>query len=110
MRRAPESRDRIPPRGTMGPPRAKGSVAELDVPVGEVDEVPPAFMELAVEGDVDEGAPLRPLGLADEAHAGFVRQAVAFARIARDAGADDIFPAGEAALIPRDDVVEVQVP
>ena len=62
---------------TDGVRSAQRSIAQLDVPVGEIDEVPPALVKLAVKGDVHEGAPFRPHGLADQTHARLVRQAVA---------------------------------
>ncbi len=45
-------------RNALGP---GDSVAQLDVPVGEIDKMPPALVRLAAEGNVDERSPLRPL-------------------------------------------------
>lgn len=42
-------------------------------------------------------------------HVDVVKKAVALPRVARDAGANDVFPSGQAAFIARDDVVEVEV-
>src|SRR4051812_24003287 len=72
--------------------------------------MPPALVELAIKGDVDKRPPFRPLWLANQAHAGLVRQAVALPRIARNAGADDILPVREPALVAWDHVVQIQVP
>ena len=63
--------------------------------------------DLRVEGDVDERPPLRTLRFADQSHAGLMRQPVAFARVAGNARADDVFPGGGAAAVARDHVVEV---
>ncbi len=82
---------------------------KFDVPVGEVDEVPPALLWLGVEGDVQEGLPPGALRLAAQAHSGLVRQAVGFLCVATNAGAHNVFPVGLAAAIARDDVVQVQV-
>jgi hypothetical protein len=64
---------------------------------------------LDAEGDLDEGTPFGALGFADEMHAGFLRGAVGFAGVARDARANDVFPSGGAAAIARDNVVEIEV-
>lgn len=69
----------------------------------------PAIVLLAAESEMDEGTPFRPLRFGDQVHLGLVRQLVAFASIARDAGANDIFPSGQAAAVARDDVIEIQV-
>ena len=54
----------------------------------------PAFVLVQAQVDLDEGTPLGPLGLADEVHAGFLRRVIGLARVAGDAGADDVFPSG----------------
>ena len=69
----------------------------------------PAIMLVQAEIDLDERTPFRALRFADEMHAGLERRAVAFERIALDAGADDVFPGGRAAAVARDDVIEIQV-
>jgi len=69
----------------------------------------PAVVVLEPEVDLDEGTPLGPLRLADEMHPRFVRRPVGFARITRDAGADNIFPRRRATPIARNDVVEIQI-
>src|SRR4051812_21483112 len=63
----------------------------------------------AGEGNVDERAPFRALGLAQKLHAGFVRQAITLAAVARNARAHDVFPRRLAAPIPREDVIEIQI-
>ena len=40
---------------------------------------------------------------------GFLRRAVGLARVAGDAGADDVFPRRRAAAVAGDDVVEIQI-
>ena len=84
-------------------------LTEFHVPVRQVDEVPPAFLWLGIEGDVQEGLPAGALRLAAQAHPRFVRQAVGFLRVAADAGADDVFPIRFAPAVARDDVVQVQI-
>ena len=53
--------------------------------------------------------PARLARLPDQVHAGLLRGAVGLARVARDAGADDILPRGRAVVLPRHHVVEIQV-
>ncbi len=96
--------------GWLGDTALRSSVfAEFDVPVGGVDEVFPAFVEGGPEGEMDEGAPLWAFGFFDEAHSGLGWGAVGLAGVAGDAGADDIFPTGSAAVVSRHDVIEVEV-
>ena len=83
--------------------------AQLDVPVGEVNEVFPTVVLLQAEADLHERAPFRALGFAHEIHAGLVRRAVGLARVALDARAHDVFPSRRPAAIARDDVVQVQI-
>jgi hypothetical protein len=83
--------------------------AEFDVPVGEVEEVFPAVVVRTAEIDLHEWAPLRTLRLADQMHPGFEWGAVRLARVALDAGANNILPGRWTAAIARNDMVEVQV-
>src|SRR5438093_12686715 len=83
-------------------------IAQLDVPVGEIDKVPPAFMLRRRKCDMHERAPLRPLRLANQTHVGFLRQPVAFARVTLDARANYIFPRRRPASIARHDMIEIQ--
>lgn len=69
----------------------------------------PAFVMPMRKADVDEGPPLRTLGLANELHAGLVRQAVALAGVAGDARAHDVFPSRLPAPVARQDMVEVEI-
>lgn len=84
-------------------------IPQLDVPVGEIDEVAPAVVGLGVAGQMDKGSPLRFHRLADEFHAGFVRQAVALARVARDARTNDVFPCRLSAAIAGQHVIKIQI-
>src|SRR5688572_6234492 len=81
--------------------------AEFDVPIGQIEEMLPAIVVLSAEIDLDERTPLRPLGLANEMHAGFGRSTVGFAGVTTNAGAHDVFPSGGAAAIAWHDVVEI---
>ena len=85
------------------------SIAQLDIPVREVEKVPPAIVQLAVESDVDERPPLRTHGPLNEVHPDLMREPVALSRVTRDARADDVFPSRRAAFVARDDVIKIQV-
>src|SRR5665213_3184552 len=61
------------------------------------------------EIDLDERAPLRPLGFAHQMNARFLRRAIGLLRVAADARAHDVFPSRRSAAIARDDMVEIQV-
>src|ERR1039457_6964855 len=51
-------------------------LAQLDIPVGEVNEVFPTVVPVQGEVDLDERSPLGPLGFADEMQVGLLRRAV----------------------------------
>ncbi len=57
--------------------------------------------------DVDERAPLRPLRFPNQMHVRFLRKPVAFARITRNARANDIFPCRHPAPVARHYMVEI---
>jgi len=61
------------------------------------------------EGDLNKWPPLRPLRFADQAHVRFARKPVAFACIARDAGANNVFPSRRPAPIARHNVIQIKV-
>jgi hypothetical protein len=84
-------------------------IAQLDVPVGEINKVSPTFVLLARKSDVDERPPLWPLRFPNQCHVSLMRKAIALSRIARNTGADDVFPRGQAAFVARQDVIEVQL-
>ena len=69
----------------------------------------PAVVVVDVEIDLNERPPLRALGLANQMQPRFERGAVGFARVARDAGTDDILPSRRAASVTRNDVVEIEI-
>ena len=60
-------------------------IAQLDVPVSEIDKVLPEVVLRRRESNLDERPPLGPLRFADQAHVRFSRQSIALARIAVDA-------------------------
>ena len=86
-----------------------GSVAQLDIPVSEIDKMPPAFVLRRRKCDLHKRAPLRAFRFANQTHLCFPWQTVAFSRIARDTGANHVLPGGESAAVARHDVIEIQV-
>ena len=76
-------------------------LSQFDVPVGEIDEVAPTVVGAPGKGDVDERAPLWTFRFLQERHPGLVGKPVSLARIARDAGTDDVFPCGQTSPVPR---------
>ena len=83
-------------------------IAELDVPVREIDEVFPEVVLRRGKRDLDKRPPLGPLRFTDQAHVRFARKAVALARIAGDAGADHILPCRCSPAIARHNVIQIQ--
>ena len=81
----------------------------LDVPVRQVDKVLPTIVTVQAEVNLNEGAPFRAFRFTDQMQASFVWSSVRFPCIARDAGADNIFPGGWTTAIARSDVVKVQI-
>ena len=71
--------------------------------------MPPAFVLRRGEGDVQEWPPLRPLRFADQYHLNFLRAAIAFARVTRNARANHVFPRRRSAAIARHHVIEIQI-
>ena len=100
---------RVKHQPSCGPVSRAELIAQLDVPVGEIDEVSPALVMLCAESHVHERTPLRALRSADQRHVGLVREAVPLSRIAGDARADHVLPRRQSTAIPRQDVVEVQI-
>ena len=84
-------------------------IAQLNIPVSEIDEVFPEIVLRSGRGDLDKRPPLRPLRFADQAHVRFARKLVTFARIAGDAGANHVLPSGRPTAIARHDVIEIEV-
>ena len=69
----------------------------------------PTVVLVQAEIDLYERTPLRPFRFLHQMQTRFLRGAVRFARVTRDAGADDVFPRRRAAAISWDDVIEIQV-
>ncbi len=82
------------------------SLTQLNVPISQIKEMLPTVV-LDSEIDLDEGTPFRAFRFADEMHPRFLRRLIRFLRVASNAGANDVFPGGRTAAIPRNDVVEV---
>ena len=61
------------------------------------------------KGDLDKRPPLRSLRFANQAHVRFTRKPVALARIARDAGANHVFPCRGTAAVARHDVIQIKL-
>ena len=83
--------------------------AQLDVPVGEINELLPTVVLVEAEIDLHEWTPLGSLRLLYQMHSRFLRCAIGFASVARDAGANDVFPCRRPAMIARNDVIEIQI-
>lgn len=83
--------------------------AKFHVPVREIDEMFPTVVLLQAEIDLHERTPFRTLGFANETNAGFLRSAIRLARVALDAGADNVFPGCRAAAIAGNHVIEIQI-
>ncbi len=63
----------------------QSSVAQLDVPVGKIDEVFPEIVLGSRKCNLDKGPPLWPLGFADQSHVRLARESVALLRVTGDA-------------------------
>src|SRR5436309_8762538 len=85
--------------------RERSSIAQFDVPIGQIDKMPPALMLGCRKRDLNKWTPLGSLRFADKMHMRFLRQPVAFARIARDARANHIFPGRGSTPFPRHHMV-----
>jgi len=59
--------------------------------------------------DLHKGPPLRSLRLSNQAHVGFARKPIAFARIARNTRANHVFPSRRPAPVARHDVIQIKV-
>ena len=58
---------------------------------------------------MNKWTPARTFGLFEQGHVDFMRKAVAFAGVARNAGTNDIFPCCLPAALTRKNVVEIEV-
>ena len=83
--------------------------AEFDVPIGEVEEVFPAFVMGETEVDLHKGAPLRAFRLTNQVHGRFDRRFIGLAGVTGNTGADDVLPVGGTTTITGNDVIEIQV-
>jgi hypothetical protein len=84
-------------------------ITQLDIPIGDIEEMLPTIMRIGGDGNVDEWTPLGALRFSDERHASLVRKAVSLARVARDAGTDDVLPCRLAAAVAGTHVIKIQV-
>ena len=84
-------------------------VTQFDVPVCQIDEVLPEIVLGRSKSDLNKWPPLRPLRSADQAHVGFAREPVAFARIARNTRANHVFPSRRPAPVTRHDVIQIEL-
>src|SRR5439155_19656824 len=75
-------------------PTMRSSIAQLDVPVREIDKVLPQVVLRRSKGNLNKRPPFWSLGFADQAHVRFSRKSIALACIARDARANHVFPRG----------------
>ena len=87
---------------------SRSLIAQLDVPVSEIDEVFPEIVLRSGKRNLNKRPPLRPLRSADQTHVHFSRKSVALTRIAGDAGTNHVFPRRCSAPIARHNVVEVE--
>lgn len=84
-----------------------GLTLQLDIPIGDVEEVSPAFIVFESNTDLSHGAPFGSFRFSHQLHSGFAGGTVGLMCVTADAGADDVFPGGGAAAISWNDVVEV---
>lgn len=84
-------------------------LAQLHVPVRQINEVFPTVVLVETEVDLHERTPLGSLRLFDEMQSDFLRRVIGFLGITLDTGTDDVFPRGGAATIARDNVIQIQV-
>ena len=69
----------------------------------------PTMIRSPREGDVHEGPPFGSHRLLEQIHSGLVGEFVSLARVAGDAGADDIFPSGLPPSVARQHMVDVEM-
>ena len=82
---------------------------QFDVPVGEIEEMFPTIVVRDPEIDLDKRPPFGAFGFAYQMDPGLVRRAVGLPGVARNAAADDVFPACGTSPVAGNDVVEVQI-
>ena len=69
----------------------------------------PRIVARFAELEMQHRAPLRTLRLLQQMHPGLVRQTVPLPGIARDAGADHIFPSGLSSTVSWEDMVDIEM-
>ncbi len=94
---------------TAGKPSVLELVAQFDVPVRQIDEVFPEIVLGRSKRDLNKWPPLRSLRFTDQAHMRFARKPVALARIARNTGANHVFPSRHPAPVARYDMIQVKL-
>ncbi len=71
--------------------------------------MPPTLVVVQAEAYLHKRVPTWFSRLPYQMHPGLLRGAVGLARVARDAGTDDIFPRGRTVLMPWNDVIQIQI-
>src|SRR5437899_8668710 len=84
-------------------------VAQLNIPIRQIDEVFPEVVRRRGKRDLDKRAPLGPFRFADQAHVRFTRKHIAFALITLDARANDVFPCRGPSPVAWHDMIEIEV-
>src|SRR5438477_13142307 len=69
----------------------------------------PALVLWSGERHVQERPPFRTLRFTDQRHLRFLRESIAFARVTRNARANDIFPSRISTAVAWNDVIEIQI-
>src|SRR5207249_11414105 len=84
-------------------------IAELDVPVREIDKMLPEIVLWSSKCNLHERPPLRSLRFPDQAHVCFTRKPVALARVAWDTRANDVFPSRCPAPVAWHDMIQIKL-
>ena len=84
-------------------------IAQFDVPVGEIDKVPPAFMLWSRKRDLHKRTPLWPFRPSNQAHVRFLRKPISFTCVTCDARANHIFPCRRPSPVARHHMIEIQL-
>jgi hypothetical protein len=71
--------------------------------------VPPEIVLGRSKRDLNKRPPLRSFGFTDQAHVRFTWKPVAFARIARNTGANHVFPGRRPTSVARHDVIQIKI-
>jgi len=84
-------------------------IAQFDIPVGEIDKVPPAFMLWSRKRDLHKRTPLWPFRPSNQAHVRFLRKPISFTCVTCDARANHIFPCGRPSPVTRHHMIEIEL-